>query len=112
MRVKLGGREYELKYTVNAIRALIKETGKTPAEILQNGFDPTDFELGVKLIWGALLHANPKLKPDTVGDWLEMSEGVYSEAVTAAATALMAAFQKQFGVEAGVDEEAEEDAKN
>lgn len=102
-----------MKYTVNSVRALIQETGKTPAELLQNGFDPTDFDLGVKLIWGALLHSNRKLKPDTVGEWLDLSEGVYSEAVTAAAQALTEAFQRQFGVDLEVDEdEGEDDTKN
>ena len=109
MQIKLAGREYTLKYTVNSIRALIQETGKTPAELLQNGFDPTDFDLGVKLIWGALLHNNRKLKPDTVGEWLDLSEGSYSEAVTAAAQALTETFQRQFGVEAEVEEDEDEE---
>lgn len=109
MQIKLAGREYTLKYTVNSIRALIQETGKTPAELLQNGFDPTDFDLGVKLIWGAMLHANRKLRPETVGEWLDLSEGVYSDAVTAAAQALIEAFQRQFGVEAEVEEDEDEE---
>lgn len=110
MGVVLGGKKRELKYSVNAVRELIKATGKTPAELLGGGLDPTDLETGVKLIWGGLLHENPKLKPETVGDWLDAAEGVYAEALTEAAAALMRTFEKQFNTTVATGDE--EDAKN
>ncbi|MFA7112202.1 MAG: hypothetical protein WC115_01525 [Sphaerochaeta sp.] len=103
--MKLGGKNREFKYTVNSIRHLINMTGKTPSEIL-NGFDPTDFDLGVKLICCGLLWENPKLTPDMVGDWLEVDDGVYSQAITDAVNALVVSFQRQFKIELEeVDEE-------
>ncbi|HPU78321.1 MAG TPA: hypothetical protein PK409_09470 [Thermosynergistes sp.] len=104
--MKINGKDMELKYTVNSIRALIRETGKTPAQIMGGGFDPTDFDLGVKLIWAGLLWSNPKLTVDIVGNWLDAEGGTYSEAIMEATKALVAAFERQFGTAAGKDDEA------
>jgi hypothetical protein len=72
---------------------------------MQGGFDPTDFDLGVKLIWGALLWENPKLTPETAGEWLDLADGIYGKAVVEAAQALMKSFERQFGAD---DEDVQE----
>jgi len=101
--MKLGGKERTFKYPVNSIRKLIEMTGKTPAEILSN-FDTTNFDIGVKLVCGALVWENPKLTPDIVGDWLE-EEAVYTQAVTEAVNALVNSFNRQFKIEPEDDKE-------
>lgn len=102
--MRLGGKERNFRYTVNSIRQLIKMTGETPSEIL-SGFDLTNFDVGVKLVCGALLWENPKLTPDIVGEWLEEDDGIYAQAVTEAVNALVASFNRQFKVEIEGDEE-------
>lgn len=110
----IGGREREFKYPINSIRSLIHRTGRTPAQIMQGGFDPTDFDLGVYLIWGALLWENPKLTPETVGEWLDLADGVYGKAVVEAAQALMRTFERQFGAgdEDVQEQTGEDESKN
>ena len=45
----------ELKYGVNAIRALIKATGRTPDQFLGENFKALDMELGTTIIWAGML---------------------------------------------------------
>lgn len=102
----------KLQYGINAIRALVKETGKTPPEILESGFDPRDIEFGVALIWAGLLWQDKSLTLEQVGDLLDEAEdGAYFELVTLAVNGLVASFQRSFGIqeEAG---EPEEPGKN
>ena len=47
---KLG----EFKYGVNAIRALIKATGRTPDQFLGENFKALDMELGTTIIWAGM----------------------------------------------------------
>jgi len=95
--MKLNGQEVELKYGVNAIRALIRETKQTPLQIMQGGFDPSDLELGISMIWAGMLWSNKKITPDMVGDWIENAEpGAYLEAVTEAVQGFTVAFTRAF----------------
>lgn len=41
----------ELKYGVNAMRALQEKIGRSPADIITDGFDGRDMELGTSIIW-------------------------------------------------------------
>jgi hypothetical protein len=109
--MKLGGQEREFRFGINANRALIKATGKTPMELVQDGFDPTDFDIGVHIIWAGLLWSNRKLTPDLVGQWLDAEDakqpGAYVKAVSEATSEMVASFERSFGT--GEDEEEEED---
>jgi hypothetical protein len=111
--MKLSGKEMELKYGINSIRALIRETGKTPMQIMNDGFDPSDFELGITLIWAGLLWTNRKITPDVVGQWFDAEPEAYVPAITEAVQVFMSAFTRSLGVKPD-EEEADEDpeAKN
>lgn len=104
----------ELKYGVNAIRALLKETGKTPAQILEGGFDPRDMEFGVALVWAGMLWQDKSLTVEKVGDMLDAEEGLYFTSVTKAVNGLVTSFKRSFGIkdEVEVEPEAEEPGKN
>lgn len=111
--MKLAGKEMELKYSINSIRALIREMGKTPMQLMQDGFDPSDFELGVTLIWAGLIWTNKKLTPDIVGQWLDEDPEAYLPAVTEAIQAFLGSFQRSLGVKpADAEDEEESDEKN
>lgn len=110
--MKLAGKEMELKYSVNSIRALIRETGKTPMQIMQDGFDPSDFELGITLIWAGLLWTNRKVTPDIVGQWFDDEPEAYLLAVTEAVQTFLNAFQRSLGVKPEEVQDEEPDEKN
>lgn len=96
----------DIKYGINAVRAVIKATGKTPSEILRDGFKGDDLELGTTLIWAGLLHQDKNLTTEQVGDWLDSEEGLYVKAVTEAASGFIATFNRSFAVkdkEAGTE---------
>lgn len=109
--MKLSGKEMELKYGVNSIRALIRETGKTPMQLMQDGFDPSDFELGITLIWAGLLWTNRKVTPDIVGQWFDDDPEAYLPAITEAMQTFLHAFQRSLGVKSE-DQEEEPEGKN
>ena len=88
----------DIKYGINAVRAVIKATGKTPSEIFQNAFKGDDFEMGTILIWAGLLHQDKNLTIEQVGDWLDTEEGLYIKAVTEAVKKFMEAFNRSFAV--------------
>lgn len=109
--MKLSGKEMELKYGINSIRALIRETGKTPMQLMQDGFDPSDFELGITLIWAGLLWTNRKVTPDIVGQWFDDDPEAYLPAITEAMQTFLHAFQRSLGVKPE-DQEEEPEGKN
>ena len=94
----------ELKYGVNAIRALIKATGRTPDQFLGENFKALDMELGTTIIWAGMLWQNKSLTVDEVGDMLDAESGLYAEAFGEAAKAFIEAFNRLFVVEAKKEE--------
>lgn len=102
--------ERNFKYSINALRALIRETGKTPLQILDGGFDPTDLDFGIKLIWAGMVSDNRKLTPDMVGAMFDDAPEEYAPAVTEAIKAFIAAFERTFS--AKVKDAPEDDGKN
>lgn len=110
--MKLAGKEMELKYSFNSIRALIRETGKTPMQIMQDGFDPSDFEIGIALIWAGLLWTNRKVTPDIVGQWFDEDPEAYLPAVTEAVQVFLHAFQRSLGVKPEEEDAEESEEKN
>lgn len=98
----------ELKYGVNAIRALIKATGRTPDQFLGENFKALDMELGTTIIWAGMLWQNKSLTVDEVGDMLDAESGLYAEAFGEAAKKFIESFNRLFVVEA----EKEEKVKN
>lgn len=93
--MKIAGYERgEFRYGVNGVRALIRATGKTPLQMIGRGFDPSDFEAGVHLVWGGLLWSNNRLVPDTVGEWFDADPGAYREAVASATRSLTETFER------------------
>ncbi len=110
--MKLGGKDRTFRFGLNSIRALIKATGKTPMAIIQNGLDPTDFELGVHIIWAGLLWEDHDITPDMVGEWLDRAKpGTYTKALIAAGNALTKTFEHAFA-DNGTEEEGKEEEKN
>lgn len=110
--MKIGGQEREFRFGLNAIRALIRATGKTPMEIIQSGLDPTDFELGIHIIWAGLLWTNKNITPDIVGAWLDADPpGTYTQALIEAGNALVKAFERCFAT-GDIEEEGEKKGKN
>lgn len=109
--MKIGGKERKFKYGLNSIRALVRETGKTPQEILEGGFDPRDVEYGVLLVWAALIWQDRNLTVDQVGDWLDAEDGLYVEAAQEAINALLEGFRRTFRL-ASIVAEGEEPEKN
>ena len=90
---KLG----EFKYGVNAIRAIIRATGKTPQEILiKKEALATDMEIGTVIIWAGMLWKKKTLTVDEVGDMLDAEEGLYIEALKEAFSAFVFAFNRMF----------------
>lgn len=94
----------ELKYGVNAIRALIKATGRTPDQFLGENFSALDMELGTTIIWAGMLWQNKSLTVDEVGDLLDAESGLYAEAFGEAAKKLIEAFNRLLVVEAKKEE--------
>ena len=97
----------ELKYGVNAIRALIKATRKTPDQFLGENFKVLDMELGTTIIWAGMLWQNKNLTVDEVGDMLDTENGLYAEAFGEAAKKFMEAFNRLFLVEQPKGKDAE-----
>jgi hypothetical protein len=64
--MEIGGEWHSLRLNFNALAALEKELGRPVNEFGKFGLRETR-----AFIWAALLHENPKLKIETVGDWLE-----------------------------------------
>ena len=90
---KLG----EYKYGVNAIRAIIRATGKTPHEILNmKEALATDMEIGPVIIWAGMLWKQKTLTIDAVGDMLDLEDGLYIEALREAFSAFVFAFNRMF----------------
>lgn len=110
--MKIAGQERELKYGVNSIRALQKAIGRTPAEIFSDGFDVSDFELGIHIIWAGLLWSNKKLTPDMVGNWIDAEPERYEETLTEAINTFSESFTRTLGVKPDEDEETGDDEKN
>ncbi len=108
--MKIGGKDREIKYGVNAIRAFLNTTGKTPQDII-NGVvgEVGNIELGVTLIWAGLLHEDKSLTIDQVGDWLDEEDGLYFKAAQEAAKFFMLAFKRVFGLK---EKEKETPVKN
>lgn len=109
--MKIGGKERKFKYGLNSIRALVRETGKTPQEILEGGFDPRDVEFGIALVWAALIWQDRNLTVDQVGDWLDAEDGLYVDASQEAINALLEGFRRTFRL-AKINVEDEEPEKN
>lgn len=109
--MKLGGKARGFKYGLNGIRALVRETGKTTQEILEGGFDPRDVELGILLVWGALIWQDRNLTVDQVGEWLDAEEGLYVDAAQEAMNALLEGFRRTFRLQK-TNIETEEPEKN
>lgn len=87
----------EFKYGVNAIRALISATGKTPAEIINmKEALAYDMEVGASIIWAGMVWNNKNLTIDEVGDLLDSGEGLYVEALKEAFGSLVTAFNRLF----------------
>ena len=99
----------ELKYSVNALRALQEKIGKSPADIITDGFDGRDMELGVAIIWAGMLWNNRDLTPDEVGDLLDSEEKLYVDALGEAVLKFLASFKRVYGLP---DAAAEEKGKN
>ncbi len=99
----------ELRYGVNAMRALQEKIRKTPADILINGFDGRDMELGTSIIWAGMLWNNRDLTLDEVGDLLDSEEKLYIDALGEAVPKFLASFKRVFGLP---DADAEEKGKN
>lgn len=99
----------ELKYGVNAMRALQEKIRKTPADILTDGFDGRDMELGTSIIWAGMLWNNRDLTLDEVGDLLDSEEKLYVDALGEAVTKFLASFKRVYGLP---DAAAEEKGKN
>ncbi len=97
----------ELKYGVNAIRALIKATGRTPDQFLGENFKALDMELGTTIIWAGMLWQNKSLTVDEVGDMLDAESGLYAEAFGEAAKAFIEAFNRLLVSEQPSKKEAE-----
>ena len=105
LKEKIG----ELKYGVNAMRALQEKIKKTPADILTDGFDGRDMELGVAIIWAGMLWNNRDLTLDEVGDLLDSEEKLYVDALGEAVLKFLASFKRVYGLP---DAAAEEKGKN
>ena len=105
LKEKIG----ELRYGVNAMRALQEKIRKTPADILINGFDGRDMELGTSIIWAGMLWNNRDLTLDEVGDLLDSEEKLYIDALGEAVPKFLASFKRVFGLP---DADAEEKGKN
>jgi hypothetical protein len=88
----------ELRYGVNAMRALQEKIRKTPADILINGFDGRDMELGVSIIWAGMLWNNRALTVDEVGDILDSEEKLYVNALSEAVPKFLASFKRTLGL--------------
>ena len=99
----------ELRYGVNAMRALQEKIRKTPADILINGFDGRDMELGTSIIWAGMLGNNRGITLDEVGDLLDSEEKLYIDALGEAVPKFLASFKRVFGLP---DADAEEKGKN
>lgn len=110
--MRIGGKEREIKFGVNALRTLLVTRNQSPDEIIANGADIRDIELGVTLVWAGLLHEDRTLTLDQVGDWLDEEEGLYFQAAQAAAVAFMAAFKRSFGLSSKEPDEQETPPKN
>lgn len=89
--------DMELKYGINAVRALEGEIGKTSREILTEGVNPADISFGTTLIWAGLLWKDSTLTVDQVGEELDKEEGLYLEAVTKAMRLFGASFKRILG---------------
>ena len=99
----------ELKYGVNALRALQEKIGKSPADVLTGGFDGRDMELGTSIIWAGMLWNNRDITLDEVGDLLDSEEKLYIDALGEAVPKFRASFKRVFGLP---DAAAEEKGKN
>jgi hypothetical protein len=99
----------ELKYGVNALRALQEKIGRPPADIITDGFDGRDMELGVAIIWAGMLWNNRDLTLDEVGDLLDSEEKLYVDALGEAVLKFLASFRRVYGLP---DAAAEEKGKN
>jgi hypothetical protein len=71
--IKLNGKEYAVRYPLNSIRALERETGKSVFQIFNTlaGGEGVGFDLMILVIWAGLLHVNRLITPETAGLWLE-----------------------------------------
>ena len=67
--ITLGGKEFTVRYPLNSIRALERETGKSVFQIV----DLTSFsiDLMICVIWAGVLHASRLLTVAAVSQWLE-----------------------------------------
>jgi hypothetical protein len=111
--MKIGGKNREFKYGVNAIRAFVRAAGKTPDEIFGGGFDPRDMEFGCTLVWAGLLWQDRNLTIDQVGNWLDEEEHLYVDAVKDALASFLDGFKRCFGsAETGEDASGEPEEKN
>lgn len=99
----------ELKYGVNALRALQEKTGRSPADIITDGFDGRDMELGTSIIWAGMLWNNRDLTLDEVGDLLDSEEKLYVDTLEEAVLKFLASFKRVYGLPDAV---AEEKGKN
>jgi hypothetical protein len=101
--ITLGGRARALRFDFNALAAAEEKTGRNYCNVLTLLHpDATDRRA---LVWGALLHAEPKLEIATVGEWLHPA---VRSAVDEALGRLVEAFLPP--AEEAVEAEAEDDA--
>lgn len=95
----------EIRYGINAIRELLRATGRTPGDIFTEGFDPRDVDFGLSIIWAGLLWQNRDLTVVEVGDFCDEQDGRYVALIGEATEKLIAAFRRSFGLKD--DEESE-----
>lgn len=66
--IEIAGTNYEIRYTINAVRKLEKELGTSAFAIVQEGISIDALQT---LFWAGLLHQNPALTVDQAGILLE-----------------------------------------
>lgn len=102
VRIRLGGKERTLRYTMRALDRLENETGMAPPQVV------TRVNIGsvrylVWTIWAGLIHEAPDLERDTVLDWLDALTDEEAKAIEAA-------IARAFGEQAPEGEEGKAEA--
>lgn len=72
--VEIGGKDRTLRFTMGAMYKLERDTGKGFIETVQDLHNKASYMAFVNIVWCALLHDEPRLKPDGVADLLDPTD--------------------------------------
>lgn len=84
VNVTIGGKERELRYTLNALADLQDRLNLNGMSQFTKVLEDMDFRTLRIMLWAGLIHQDPDLKVEDVGSWRDLDIQTAAQSITAA----------------------------